>query len=143
MKPNVPVSSIMTRNIIKLNLSDSLTKAETMFRSHKIRHIPVVNGNDIVGMLSYSDLLRVSYVDAEDDTADSVESVVFDMFRISQVMAKNISVISPETTIREAAKILSEKDFHALPICKGDALVGILTSTDLIKYLFNQYSIGE
>jgi CBS domain-containing protein len=62
----------MTKNIIKLNLSDELTKAEELFKKHKIRHIPVVSDNKIVGMLSYTDLLRVSYDDAVDDDADNV-----------------------------------------------------------------------
>jgi signal-transduction protein with cAMP-binding, CBS, and nucleotidyltransferase domain len=63
MKQNVPVSIIMAKNIIKLNLSDDLTKA-VLFKKHKIRHIPVVNEYKIVGLLSYTDLLRVSYADA-------------------------------------------------------------------------------
>lgn len=139
MKQNVPVSVIMTKNIIKLNLSDELTKAEALFKKHKIRHIPVVNSDEIVGILSYTDLLRVSYADAADDDAESVESIVFNMFTVRQVMAKDIIVISPETTIKEAAEILSQNEFHALPVCENEALVGIVTTTDLIKYLVEQY----
>ena len=44
MKQNVPVSTIMTTNLIKLTISDDLTKAESLFKHHKIRHIPVVHG---------------------------------------------------------------------------------------------------
>ncbi len=58
MKQNVPVSTIMTKNIIKLNVSDSLNKAERLFKENKIRHIPVMDGTKIIGMLSYTDLLR-------------------------------------------------------------------------------------
>ena len=139
MKQNVPVSIIMTKNIIKLNLSDDLTKAEALFRKHKIRHIPVVNEHKIVELLSYTDLLRVSYADAVDDAAENVESIVFNMFTVMQVMAKDIVVISPETTIKEAAEILAENEFHALPVCYNDLLIGMVTTTDLIKYLLEQY----
>lgn len=139
MKQNVPVSIIMAKNIIKLNLSDDLTKAEALFKKHKIRHIPVVNDHKIVGLLSYTDLLRVSYADAVDDEEEGVESIVFNMFTVSQVMAKDITVISPETTIKEAAKILAKNEFHALPVCKNEVLVGIVTTTDLIRYLLEQY----
>jgi signal-transduction protein with cAMP-binding, CBS, and nucleotidyltransferase domain len=50
----------MTKNIIKLNLSDDLTKAEALFKRHKIIHMAVVDNHKIVGLLSYTDLLRLS-----------------------------------------------------------------------------------
>lgn len=139
MKNRVPVSSIMTKNVIKLNLSDDLTKAEKLFKQHKVRHIPVVSGNKIVGMLSYTDLLRISFVDAVDDDAEIVDTTVYNMFSIEQVMAKHLVTISPDTTIKETAEILSKREFHALPVCLGELLVGIVTTTDLIKYLIEQY----
>lgn len=138
MKKSVPVSSIMTKNVVKLNLSDDLTKAEILFKKHHIRHIPVVNGNVIIGMLSYTDLLRISFADAMEDE-DDVDTTVYNMFTVEQVMAKKLVSISPETTIKEAAQILASREFHALPVCEGDLLVGIITTTDLIKYLIEQY----
>jgi CBS domain-containing membrane protein len=140
MKNRVPVSVIMTKEVIKLNSTDDLTKAEILFKQHKIRHIPVVNGKNIKGMLSYTDLLRISFVDAVDDDAEDVDTTVYDMFTIDQVMAKNLITISPETTIRETAEILSKNEFHALPVCDGETLVGIVTTTDLLKYLLEQYN---
>ena len=139
MKQKVPVSTIMTKNVVKLNLSDDLTKAEMLFKKYHIRHIPVVYSNKIVGMLSYTDLLRISFADAIDDDEDVVDTTVYNMFTVEQVMAKKIVSISPETTIKEAAQILSTKEFHALPVCEGELLVGIVTTTDLIKYLIDQY----
>lgn len=139
MKQKVPVSTIMTKNVVKLNLSDDLTKAEMLFKKHHIRHIPVVYSNKIVGMLSYTDLLRISFADAIDDDEDVVDTTVYNMFTVEQVMAKKIVSISPETTIKEAAEILATKEFHALPVCEGELLVGIVTTTDLIKYLIDQY----
>lgn len=138
MKQRVQVSTIMTKNVVKLNLQDDLTKAESLFKKHKIRHIPVVNGNRVIGMLSYTDLLRISFVDSVDED-ELIDATVYNMFTVEQVMAKNLVTISPETTIKEAAEILANREFHALPICEGDLLVGIVTTTDLIKYLIDQY----
>ena len=139
MKQKVPVSTIMTKNVVKLNLSDDLTKAEMLFKKHHIRHIPVVYSNKIVGMLSYTDLLRISFADAIDDDEDVVDTTVYNMFTVEQVMAKKLVSISPDTTIKEAAQILATKEFHALPVCEGELLVGIVTTTDLIKYLIDQF----
>lgn len=139
MKTNVPVSTIMTKNVIKLNLSDDLTKAESLFKKNHIRHIPVVNGNKILGILSYTDLLRISFADAIDDDELEIDVTVYNMFTIEQVMTKNLVTISPETTIKEVAEILAKKEFHALPVVQDELLVGIVTTTDLIKYLLKQY----
>lgn len=139
MKNNVPVSTIMTKNVIKLHLTDDLTKAEKLFKHNKIRHIPVVDGNKIVGMLSYTDLLRISFVDAVDDDDDIVDVTVYNLFSVEQVMTKNLTTIFPDTTIKEAAEILSKNEFHALPVVENDTLIGIITTTDLIKYLIDQY----
>lgn len=139
MKQNVPVSSIMTKNVIKLNLSDDLTKAEQLFKKHHIRHIPVVNGNKIVGMLSYTDLLRISFADVVDEDEMEVDVTVYNMFSVEQVMARNLVKVAPDATIKEVAEILSKREFHALPVVEDELLVGIVTTTDLIKYLINQY----
>lgn len=90
-------------------------------------------------MLSYTDLLRISFADAIDEDEESVDTTVYNMFTVEQVMAKKLITISPETTIKEAAEILAGNEFHALPICEGSLLVGIVTTTDLIKYLIDQY----
>lgn len=139
MKKHVPITSIMTTNVVKINISDDLTKAEHLFKKHHIRHIPVVSGNTIVGMLSYTDLLRISFVDAVDEDADVVDVTVYNMFTVEQVMTKKLVTISPETTIKEAAEILATHEFHALPVVHDQLLVGIVTTTDVIKYLLSFY----
>lgn len=138
MKPLDPVSKIMTSNIIKLNIDDQLTKAEDLFKRYKIRHLPVVNGSHIVGMLSYADLQKVSFVNDFDDKP-GVEAVVYNFFTIEQVMTQQVMSVFPWTPIKEVAKILSESNFNALPITQDQNLVGIVTTVDLLKYYISQY----
>ncbi|HPF98321.1 MAG: CBS domain-containing protein [Flavobacteriaceae bacterium] len=138
MKAGTPISVIMTKHVITLKLTDDLETAELKFKKNKIRHIPVVSGNQIKGMLSYTDLLRISFADAVDEHEEYVDAVVYNMFTIEQVMTKNVVSIPATTTIKEAAEILAHKEFHALPVIEGDKLIGIVTTTDLIRYLINQ-----
>ena len=98
-----------------------------------------MSGQEIIGMLSYTDLLRVSYADTVDEGEKDVETVVFNMFTVEQVMAKNLVKVSPDTTIKEVAEILSQKEFHALPVVNDNELVGIVTTTDLINFLLDQF----
>lgn len=138
MRKRIPVSEIMSKNIIALDESDDLNRAETLFKRYKIRHIPVVREESIIGMLSYSDLLRISFADVTEDE-QNVGSIVYNMFTIEQVMTKSIVTITSNTTIKEVAEILAKEGFHALPVVDDATLVGMVTTTDLINYLLDQY----
>jgi len=134
-----PISMIMTENVITLKRNDKLEKAEKLFKQYKIRHIPVVQDNAIVGMLSYSDLLRLSFADVTDDNDTAADVMVYSMFSIDQIMKKKIVSVSPSNSIKEVAEILAQKEFHALPVVNNNQLVGIVTTTDLINYLLDQF----
>ena len=137
MKKREPVSKIMTSDVITLNHTDNLETAEQLFKEKNIRHIPVVSGKSVIGMLSLTDLLRISFADAASE--ENIDTTVYKMFTLEQVMAKKIVSISSDTTIKEAAEILSEKEFHALPVVDNGELTGIATTTDMINYLLDQY----
>ena len=139
MKRGTPISAIMTKDVITLNTSDTLETAERLFKQNHIRHIPVVSGKSIKGMLSLTDLLRISFADAVDETEDYVDTIVYNMFTIEQVMAKNLISVASKTTIKDVAEILSKKEFHAIPVVDNNKLVGIVTTTDLINYLLAQF----
>lgn len=137
MKKREPVSKIMTSEVITLNHTDNLETAEQLFKEKNIRHIPVVSGKSVIGMLSLTDLHRVSF--AEGASQDAIDTSVYKMFSLEQVMAKKIVSVSSDTTIKEAAEILSSKEFHALPVVDNGELKGIATTTDMINYLLDQY----
>jgi CBS domain-containing protein len=135
MKHQLPITKIMTKDVITLDCNDNLETAEILFKRNNIRHIPVVKNKSIIGMLSYTDLLRISFADATDEYDDDEETVVYNMFTIEQVMAKNVISVQSSATIKEVAKLLGKKEFHALPVIDQDKLIGIVTSTNLINYL--------
>ncbi|MEN3325073.1 CBS domain-containing protein [Mariniflexile soesokkakense] len=136
-----PISMIMTAPVITLKKKDSLETAERLFKKHHIRHIPVVNDNVVVGMLSYTDLLRLSFADVTDnpDSDANADAMVYNMFTIKQVMKQQIITVSTSNSIKDVAEILASKEFHALPVVDNNKLVGIVTTTDLIKYLLKQF----
>ncbi|MEM1338615.1 MAG: CBS domain-containing protein [Bacteroidota bacterium] len=139
MKKRVPISQIMTRNVVTITTKDDLVTAEELFKKHRIRHIPVVQGDTIVGMLSYTDLMRISFADAIDEDEFEVDTMVYNMFSIEQVMVKDVVSVPPTSTVKEVAQFLALKEFHALPVVEDKKLVGIVTTTDLIRYLIDQY----
>lgn len=138
MKQRVPVSQIMSKELVTLTTKNDLNDAEKLFKEHGIRHLPVVNGNELIGILSYSDLLRISFSELSDDEM-KVDTAVFNMYSIEQVMAKNLVYIAPEQTIREATEILAKQSFHSLPVVENGELKGMITTTDLLNYFLEQY----
>lgn len=138
MKNRVPVSQIMTTDVITLTTKNTLNDAEKLFKDHKVRHLPVVSGDKLIGILSYSDLLKISFSELSDDE-EKVDATVFNMYTIEQVMAKNPISVSPDKTIKEVTEILSEQSFHSLPVVENEVLKGMVTTTDLLKYFLEQY----
>ena len=138
MKQRVPVSQIMSRELITLNPTQSLYEAERLFKKHHIRHIPVVESDKLIGIVSYSDLLRISFADMTDGE-EEVTSVVYDMYTIPQIMAKTPLTVEADTSIKEVAEILAKQSFHSMPVLDKGKLGGVVTTTDLIKYLLEQY----
>lgn len=137
MKQRVPVSQIMSKKLITLNPTQSLYDAEKLFKEYNIRHIPVTEGDHLLGVLSYSDLLKISYADLNEN--EEISSVVYDMYSIPQVMAKDLITVTTETSIKEVAEILSRQSFHSIPVLEDGKLKGLVTTTDLINYLLEQY----
>ena len=133
MKKNQPISSIMTREVVTLSLKDSLYSAEKRMKTNHIRHMPVVDEDKLIGLISLSDLQRISFIDAysKEGTEDTP---VYNMLSIKDMMIKNPLTASPKTTILEVSKLLASKEFHSLPVVEDGKLVGIITTTDLLHY---------
>ena len=139
MKKREPICKIMSAHVVSVNLSHSLDHAELLFKKHNIRHIPVVSGDKLIGMLSLTDLQRLSFVDSYGEDEVDVDTAVYNMLSVDQVMVSNPVAVQSDLSIKEVAEILASREFHALPVLEGTKLVGIVTTTDLIKYLLDQY----
>lgn len=137
MNINDTVSNIMVKNIIALKRGDNLERAEMLFNTYRIKHIPVVSSDVVIGMLSYTDLLKVSIPEIEDK--HNLISVVSNAFTIDQAMSKTITSVNSDTPIIDAATILAKREFHALPVIDDGVLTGIVTTTDLLNYYIKQY----
>lgn len=127
----------MTRELITLDVNDTLYTAEMLFKKHHIRHLPVLKEKKLVGILSYTDLLRLCYADIVETPEDTLETFMYDHFTISQVMNQNLVVVSPKTSLKEVAELLSVREFHALPVVENGFLRGIITTTDVIRYFLD------
>lgn len=138
MKRREPISHIMTQHVTTVNITDDLHDVIDLVHKKHIRHLPVVEGNEVVGIISRTDLNRLTFSSLFENQ-EGADEAVLEMLSIKQVMTQKPRVVQASQTIREVAEILSSEEYHALPVVEGKNLVGIVTTTDIIKYLLEQY----
>ena len=138
MKRREPVSHIMTKNVHTVSHSDSLKEVANVFKNGNIHHLPVKKGNEIVGIISSNDFNRLTFGKLYDHQ-EGIENAVLDTLSIDQVMTHNPLTVNAEDSIKEVAEVFANAKFHAMPVVENSQLVGIVTTTDLIKYMLEQY----
>lgn len=129
----------MSRHLVTAHHGDPISKVRQLIQEHGVHHIPVVSGDQLVGIVTWCDILRVSFGDAFSTDQRSVDATLDHSMTLEDLMRKDPVHIREDATIRDAAEVLAEGDFHALPVTRDGKLVGLVTSTDLIKYLLAQF----
>lgn len=132
---NSAVSEIMTRDVYTIEMEGKLSEAQRVMTDHHLRHLPVVKDRKLVGILSLTDIQRLSFSNTFGDGELDADDAMYGMLNIAQVMRAHPNTVELSTSIREMATILTKEEYHALPVVSGEDLVGIVTTTDVIKHL--------
>lgn len=139
MKQNEPVKKIMTKDLTTINLRTTLSEAREIFDKISGQHLPVMDGAKIVGMLSYMDLMRVDSGPLYNQDPLQADMLLDNIASVKETMSENLETLPSSSSIKEATEILSERKFHSLPIVDNKKLVGLVTSTDLLRYYASCY----
>lgn len=124
----------MSTKVYTAQEDDSLHDVMALIRKYKIRHIPVLKGQNISGIISRSDLNRLTF-GALFEEHDSSEEAVLDLLSVPQVMTAKPRTVSPHDSVRTVAEIFAKEEYHALPVIEQGELKGIVTTTDVIAFL--------
>ena len=119
------VGDFMTRTPHSIGADQTLSVAHEMMRKHHIRHLPVLRGGKLVGLLSQRDLYRV----------ETLRDVDPERVRIDEAMSENVYVASPKTSLGSVAKEMSEGGYGCVVVLDKGKLVGIFTRSDALKAL--------
>jgi CBS domain-containing protein len=140
MKKHEPITHIMSTGLATLHHGDPLSKARRLMRERDVHHLPVVSGHKLVGIISWSDILRVSFGEVSGVDERTVDATLDHTLKLEDVMQKDVRTLKKTASIRDAGEILAHGKYHAVPIVDsdGDTLVGMVTSSDLIRYLVDQ-----
>lgn len=139
MKQNEPISKIMSADVKTIQVGQKISDARRLLADGRFQHIPILDGKKLVGMLSSADLMKLTF-DWGNSDVRSMDAVLDNQFTVKDTMTTEPTTMPATATVRDAAEMLSKGDFHALPIVDAEhVLTGIVTSSDLIRYLLDQY----
>ncbi len=137
-KVPITVADIMTERVIYLREEDNLTIISEGMQRYHLRHLPVVSGDRLIGIISHRDLLRLAVSSIEVNTPEGKvrQETIDKKTFVATVMTRDPVTVSPDTPIWEAAEIIVNNKFGCLPVVDEDSnLVGIVTEHDFVKTL--------
>lgn len=122
------VRDSMTRDVVTLGPEASAAEAWSLCREHNIRHVPVVQEGRLVGLVSDRDLRDVR-------GGEGRESETPRWVSLGDMMTRRLATIHPLDTIEHAAREIYDRKIGCLPVVADDELVGIITSSDMMRTL--------
>ena len=136
------VSRYMTQKLITATPEMTVKQAFLLMRTHRVRHIPVVEGEELAGIISDRDLRRPRWAEQLDDWTAYYQ--VDDNHLVSDIMTRNPETVRASDDIRKAVAILRDRRYGALPVLNKDGeLVGILSAQDLLGALDELLAKGK
>lgn len=125
------VRSRMTAHVYTASPATTIAEALTVTRRHRIRHLPVLEGDKLVGLVTDRDL-RLAMPPIWAEQREELHAILHNK-QVGEVMVSPIITTTPDTPIEDAARRLYEHRIGCLPVLEGDRLVGILTETDVLR----------
>jgi len=136
------VAQWMKKDPITISPETGVWEAARLLRQYRIRHLPVVKRGKLVGIVTDRDVKRVLPSPATSLSVYEV-SYLLDRLEVKEVMTKEVITVGPLVPIEEAAKIMHDRKIGCLPVLEGEALVGIITETDLLAALVEVMGVRE
>ena len=128
------VREIMTGSPVTLKPEDTLDLANDVISLGRIRHIPVVENGRLVGLLSERDLIGAAATTIF-GLKQKRKSALLKTVLIKDVMKKRVISVKPDTPIKDAAHLMADKKIGCVPVIESGTLVGLLTTTDILRYV--------
>lgn len=126
------LSSIMQKNVITAPPTMSLAQAQRLMREHNIRHLPVVAGNKLVGIVTDRDIREASPSPATTLSRGEI-AYQMDNTKIETCMSKRIVQGNPAMDVMAGARLLLSHAIGCLPVVDNDRLVGLVSEIDFLR----------
>jgi acetoin utilization protein AcuB len=128
----VPVKDWMAQAVVTIRVDASCREAVELMKSHRIRHLPVVDPPRLVGIVTDRDLRQILFDPVLQDRMAEPAHDPGDR-PVRDVMTWAVITVGPQTNIRQAARVMHEQKIGALPVVDAGRVVGILTEHDVLR----------
>lgn len=128
------VREIMIASPVTLKPNDSLKLASELISLARLRHIPIVDNGKLLGVVSERDLMARAAERIFNPKSRS-RSALLNVVMLKEVMQRRVITVEPETSIQEAAHLMAERKIGCLPVLNDGNLVGLVTTTDMLRYI--------
>ena len=128
------VRDFMAKNPQVLGRHETLDLADDIMTMGRIRHLPILDDAELVGIISQRDMFRSAAVTALGFVGNTQKALI-KTIRIKEIMTEKVVTISPDATVKDAARIMLYKKIGCLPVLEGKKLIGIITESDILRYV--------
>lgn len=132
----------MKKDLITITKDERMTTARKIMKEKNIRHLPVVDGKKLIGLVTNMDIRK-----AEASPATSLEirelHYLLDKLTAGEIMTRNVITISPDISIEEAATLIHDNKIGCLPVVEDGNLVGMITENDVMEILIDVMGMKE
>lgn len=133
------VQDWMRENPVTITPGATLAEAQELMTEHEVRRLPVVENGELVGIITYSDILRQIPPSQEEEETDHA-AVLLSQRTVGEVMTYSPITISPSATIQEAAERMLEYQVSGLPVVRNNKVVGIITESDIFRLVVESWA---
>ena len=128
------VREIMSTDIEVVDRNDDLRSVEERMAAKQLRHLPVLEQGEIVGMVTQRDLFKAAMSSAM-GYGEKAQRAYLQSVRVKEIMVYPVVTVAPDTSVAAAADMIINKGIGCLPVIEGTKLIGMVTKTDLLRCL--------
>jgi acetoin utilization protein AcuB len=136
------VQDIMHTAVVTVTPRTTLPEAVRTMRDVGVRHLPVMDGERLVGIVSDRDLKRAMASSATSLAAHEL-TYLLDRIRVAEIMTRTVTTMGPTFPVEDAARAMVNQHISALPVTEGGRLLGIITETDVLRLFVRALGAGE
>ena len=128
------VHEIMSRDVAVIDRNDTLLTVEERMTTGKLRHLPVVEQDEVVGLVTQRDLFKGAMSSAM-GYGEKAQKAFLQSVRVKEIMVYPVTTVTPETAVAAAVDMIIQRGLGCLPVVEQGKLVGMVTKTDLLRCL--------